>query len=32
MMAALAALFAAHQVNGQVCFEYDTDVFYGRLS
>ena len=32
MMAALAALFAAHQVNGQVCFEYDTDVFYGWLS
>jgi SAM-dependent methyltransferase len=30
MAAALQALFDAHQVNGQVSFEYDTDVFYGQ--
>jgi len=30
MAAALRALFDAHQVNGQVSFEYDTDVFYGQ--
>ncbi|HMA35176.1 MAG TPA: class I SAM-dependent methyltransferase [Chloroflexia bacterium] len=31
MLAALADLFAAHEVDGQVTFEYDTEVYYGRL-
>jgi len=30
MAAGLQALFDAHQVDGQVSFEYDTDVFYGQ--
>ncbi len=30
MAAALQALFDAHQANGEVRFEYDTDVFYGQ--
>jgi len=32
MLEALAALFAAHQRDGRVAFEYDTTVYYGRLS
>jgi SAM-dependent methyltransferase len=32
MLAALPALFAAHQRQGQVAFEYDTCVYYGRLT
>ena len=32
MLAALQTLFAAHQTNGTVTFDYDTTVFYGRLS
>lgn len=31
MMQALDELFAAHQRNGQVAFEYDTRTFLGRL-
>jgi SAM-dependent methyltransferase len=31
MLAALPSLFDAHQADGQVAFEYDTDVYYGRL-
>jgi SAM-dependent methyltransferase len=32
LLAALARLFAAHAVAGQVTLEYDTEVFYGRLA
>lgn len=32
MLAALTALFDAHQVNGTVSFDYDTEVFYGQLT
>ena len=32
MLAALQSLFQAHQTNGTVTFDYDTTVFYGRLS
>lgn len=31
MLAALRALFDAHQVEGTVSFDYDTEVFYGQL-
>lgn len=31
MLAALAAIFAQHQVEGQVQLDYDTLVFYGQL-
>ena len=31
MLAELASLFAAHQQNGQIVFEYDTRVNYGQL-
>jgi hypothetical protein len=31
MIDALRALFDAHQHGGQVAFEYDTTVYYGRL-
>jgi SAM-dependent methyltransferase len=31
MLLALPALFERHQVDGQVAFEYDTHVYYGRL-
>jgi SAM-dependent methyltransferase len=31
MLRALAGLFAAHQQEGRVSFEYDTNVYYGRL-
>jgi hypothetical protein len=29
---ALDAIFRQHHANGQVTFEYDTTVYYGRLS
>ena len=32
MLDALEVLFAAHQRDGQVAFEYDTTVYYGRFS
>ena len=32
MLLALADLFAAHQEHGFVAFEYDTHVYYGRLT
>lgn len=32
MLAALPALFARHQADGAVAFEYDTWVYYGRLT
>lgn len=32
MFAQLEALFNAHQSGGKVAFEYDTTVYYGRLS
>jgi SAM-dependent methyltransferase len=32
MMRELAALFGRHQRDGRIVFEYDTKVFYGRLS
>jgi SAM-dependent methyltransferase len=32
MLDALGAIFDAHQANGQVAFEYDTTVYYGKLS
>jgi SAM-dependent methyltransferase len=32
MLRALQSLFAAHQTNGTVTFDYDTTVYYGRLS
>jgi SAM-dependent methyltransferase len=32
MLAALPALFDRHQVEGHVAFEYDTHVYYGRLT
>jgi SAM-dependent methyltransferase len=32
MLAALPALFAAHERDGRVAFEYDTRLFTGRLS
>lgn len=32
MLAELAAIFAAHQTDGVVAFEYDTTVYYGELS
>src|SRR5690349_5801069 len=32
LMTALARLFAAHAVNGQVTLEYATEVYYGRLA
>jgi SAM-dependent methyltransferase len=32
MLGALRALFDAHQVDGVVAFEYDTNVYYGRLA
>jgi SAM-dependent methyltransferase len=32
MLAALRSLFADHQREGRVTFEYDTVVYYGRLS
>jgi SAM-dependent methyltransferase len=31
MLAALARLFDEHQHNGQVCFEYDTELYFGPL-
>lgn len=31
MLGELRAIFARHQQNGQVAFEYDTRVYYGRL-
>jgi SAM-dependent methyltransferase len=31
MLAALKQIFAAHQNNGQVVFEYETHVYFGRL-
>lgn len=31
MLAALKRIFAAHQKNGQVVFEYETHVFHGQL-
>ena len=31
MLDALARLFAAHAQDGQVTFEYDMFVYYGRL-
>src|SRR5439155_25971850 len=31
MLPALDRLFAAHAVGGRVTFEYDTEVYYGRL-
>lgn len=31
MLAALAEIFASHQVDGQVAMDYDTTVFYGQL-
>jgi SAM-dependent methyltransferase len=32
MLEELGAIFNQHQVNGKVTFEYDTVVYYGRLS
>ena len=32
MLAELEQIFHAHQVSGQVAFEYDTTVYYGRLT
>ena len=32
MLEALAALYAEHESDGAVTFEYDTKVFYGRLA
>jgi len=32
MLNALDAIFRQHHANGQVTFEYDTTVYYGRLS
>jgi SAM-dependent methyltransferase len=32
MLLALADVFAAHQAGGHVAFEYDTHVYYGRLT
>lgn len=32
MLAELEQIFQAHQVAGQVTFEYDTTVYYGRLT
>jgi hypothetical protein len=32
MLDALETLFAAHQRNGRVDFEYDTTVYFGRFS
>jgi hypothetical protein len=32
MLAALPELFHRHQVGGAVAFEYDTWVYYGRLT
>ncbi len=32
MLDALGGIFREHQVNGKVTFEYDTIVYYGRLS
>jgi SAM-dependent methyltransferase len=32
MMEALQTLFLKHQTDGQVAFEYDTQVYYGQLS
>jgi SAM-dependent methyltransferase len=32
MMAALEQLFTANAVDGQIAFEYDTEVYYGRLA
>ncbi len=32
MLAALAELFDAHQTSGRVRIEYDTMVYFGRLS
>ncbi len=31
MLAELAAIFEAHQRNGEIIFEYDTRVYYGQL-
>ena len=31
MLAELAAIFEAHQQNGEIVFEYDTRVTYGQL-
>jgi hypothetical protein len=31
MLAGLRRIFDAHQMDGQVTFDYDTQVFYGRL-
>ena len=31
MLGELRAIFAAHQRDGSVAFEYDTEVYYGRL-
>jgi SAM-dependent methyltransferase len=32
MLEALSAIFERHQTDGKVVFEYDTTVYYGRLS
>ena len=32
MLRELRQIFDAHQVNGRVTFEYDTQVYYGQLS
>jgi len=32
MLEALQTLYAAFQINGTVTFDYDTTVYYGRLS
>jgi hypothetical protein len=32
MLDALSKIFREHQANGKVTFEYDTTVYYGRLS
>jgi hypothetical protein len=32
MLEALSMLFAGHQTDGKVTFEYDTLVYYGQLS
>jgi hypothetical protein len=32
MLEALQTLFLEHQTGGQVAFEYDTLIYYGRLA
>jgi hypothetical protein len=32
MLRELRRIFQAHQVDGRVTFEYDTQVYYGQLS